>query len=349
MENVWWNKVPNARILIDDVVSNLSSENSVLIAGDIPWRDLFLQEVKDAIRLHNSTKGFEGINGVENPGEYLLEEYCKSAKRASYRPSKSHAKFFAESDDIVIHENYFWVNVTSETELKAWTEFVAEYCKERPNSKSKGTFILECKADIPDKKKGIKRISVEKYINEYDLNVFATLMVSELDEPTFLKEYLVELATNTLGDNIELLASTMLEYNNFVADPYDTVLMISEQSLNSEGNKMSFLKEESLVEQDIWKAQIRTIYPYIEEYRRGFVEKYASDIQLCLPIEVNTGERVYEANEVELGTLVYLAGIRKLSLPTREYEKLERYKTARNNLSHLNILSWDEIVELFQG
>ena len=74
----------------------------------------------------DSSRRFEVIRNVDDPGPYLLQEFCKPEKRAAYRPAKGYAKFFAESDDIVLHSRYLWVHAESIKMLETWVTFVSE-------------------------------------------------------------------------------------------------------------------------------------------------------------------------------------------------------------------------------
>ena len=93
----------------------------------------------------------------------------------------------------------------------------------------------------------------------------------------------------------------------------------------------------------IWLAQIKTIYPYLEEYREEFVQKHHSAIAKQLPIQTSYGETYNDPKDVELGTLMYMAVNGYISLGSQEYEKLKKYKEARNKLSHLTALSIGDI------
>ena len=65
-----------------------------------------------------------------------------------------------------------------------------------------------------------------------------------------------------------------------------------------------------------------------------------------LPIQAPYGEIYSDPKDVELGTLIYMAGSGALILSQNEYEKLNRYKEARNKLSHLGTLTFEEINQL---
>lgn len=349
MEQIWWERVPNAMAFVSDVASDLLNEKSLILqySSDIPWYTSMVNAVKSAVRQKNSSKSFEVIRNVDDPGVYLLREYCKPEKRASYRPAKSYAKFIAESDDIVIHDRYFWVQIQSAKNLEDWTSFVSDYLKERQKEKATAVFIIEWQDEKNVKaKKGIRIRNFDDYISTYDRIVFAMLAASSLTETPFIKSYLSELASSVLKNDIELCAECMCQYHAFLKAPFATINHIMTSNVRSDGREYSFSKSEETVKHNIWQAQIKTVYPVLEEFREAFVKKHRSAIQNELPISSSTGEKYTDPEDVELGTLVYMAGSGKLSLKTKEYEELVRYREARNNLSHLNTLSLEEIQEL---
>ena len=85
----------------------------------------------------------------------------------------------------------------------------------------------------------------------------------------------------------------------------------------------------------IWLAQIKTVYPVLEEYREDFVQRHSSAIARHLPITSSYGETYDDPNDVELGTLKYMADNGMLYLSAKEYESLKTNKDARNKLSRL--------------
>lgn len=350
MDNLWWLKVPNAISLINCISDALLEENNILLYHEhpIPWRYTFVRLVKEYVRENNSSKVFEMIKSVSNPGKYLLDEYCKAEKRATYRPSKGYAAFFAESDDIVIHNKFFWVLMDNSEEINAWISFVSDYYKHRPDGKETATFILECSGDVvPNKRKGINIVNIDDYINEYDKTVFATLLAAELDEPVIVKNYLTELMTCFAGSDIELMAEIINCYSELIERPYETLRDLAFSFVHTDGSQQKLMFGEAEIEHFVWKSQIKILYPLIEEYRKGFVERHSSDIKTGLPIESADGEQIFEPEEVELGGLVYLTGIKTLLLSEREYDRLVMFRDARNKLSHLGTLSWANIKSLF--
>lgn len=346
MEQIWWKRVPNALLFVNDIVDSLVSERSMILqhAEALPWHMFFAAFVKDSVKQQNASKTFETISGSEEPGPYLLQEFCKTEKRAQYRPSKSYACFLAESDDIVLHERYLWVEIRSAAQLEKWSAFVSDYIKERGKHKEPAVFLLEWqgKEQIP-RRKGITPYSFDDYIGEYDRIVFSMMASSSVPGSTFMKNYLAELAANVVGNDIELHAECFKHYKAFLVDPYQTVISCVSNAYHSDGSAFRYSKSKSEVEYAIWRTQIRTIYPIIEEYRERFVQRHKAAIQNQLPISAPYGEVYEDPNDVELGTLAYMAGTGRLTLTEKEYNTLTAFKEARNKLSHLAALGLEEI------
>ena len=144
METIWWNQVTNAVKYVTDIKKALLEEKSILLkySSGMPWRNQLITSVVEAVKVQNSDKKFVDISNVEDLGKYLLKEFCKPEKRTEYRPSKGYAKFFAESDDIVLHDRYLWIKVIDQKNLEDWLNFVSEYIKERGKKTNNAVFIL---------------------------------------------------------------------------------------------------------------------------------------------------------------------------------------------------------------
>ncbi len=351
MDQVWWERVPNAMAFVHDITESLLAEKSVILQSgqSIPWHDSLVEQIKDAVTQMNSSKRFEIIRHADEPGPYLLNEFCKAEKRAAYRPTKSFARFLAESDDIVLHSRYLWIYPDSTSDLDKWSAFASEYIKERGKNKDTAVFILEWEGErIKASRKGIRAVSFDDYINEYDRMVFSMLASSSVREPLVIKNYLAELASNVAGNDIELLASCLKKHAEFLQNPYNVVRAIADSEYRSDGSDYSYEGTIEDIEHYIWKAQIKTIYPLIEEFRGNFVGRHSLAISKELPITSAYGEIYDDPKDVELGTLVYMVDNGKITLTSQDYFRLKKFKDARNRLSHLNVLTAEEIKELIE-
>ena len=351
MDQIWWGRVPNAIAFITDITQSLFDEKSVVLQCEqrIPWYNTMVLQIKEAVMQQDSSRRFEVIRNVDDPGPYLLQEFCKPEKRATYRPAKGYAKFFAESDDIVLHSRYLWVYAESIKMLETWVSFVSEYIRNRGKNKESAVFILEWQGEKATiSKKGIHTFSFDDYINEYDQIVFSMLASSSIKEETGIKNYLAELAANITGNDIELCAACVSRAKGFLKEPYSVIREIIDNEYRSDGGPFFYRGTTEIVIHDIWRAQIKTIYPLIEEYREEFVGKHEKAIAKELPFTSSYGETYDDPKDVELGTLVFMADNSRLFISSDEYFLLKKYKDARNKLSHLGVLSVNEIKDLIR-
>lgn len=349
MDQIWWERVPNALAFTEEIIDCLVNEKSVLIQhhDSLPWQDTFEETVVNRVKQQNASKTFVSITNESSPGAYLLRECCKAEVRAQYRPSKSYATFLAETNDIVLHNRYFWVTLQNTDELEAWLDFVSEYVRTRNKKAEPAVFILDWQGKaVTAKKKGVTPFSFESCIGDYDRVVFAMLASSKVQENAFLRNYLAELVSNVVGNDIELYTECIHRYKAFLRDPYETAMDCVSSSLRSDYAPFAFQKSPSQVDDDIWLTQIKTIYPVVEAFRGQFVRKHSSEIQKRLPFTSSYGEEYTDPNDVELGTLMFMAGNGHLHLSKAEYDQLYMFKEARNTLSHLGRLSLDEIQAL---
>ena len=349
MESIWWNQVTNAVKYVSDIREALLEEKSILLkySQGMPWRECFEETVRESVKIQNSEKKFVDIVTTDEPGDYLLNEFCKKEKRAEYRPSKGYAKFFAESDDIVLHDRYLWVQINSEDCLDKWMSFVGDYIKERDKKKNCAVFILEWagSGNVPVKK-GIKSLSFDEYIGEYDRIVFAVLASSSIKDNAFIKSYLAELVSNVTGNDIELAAYCIQYSKQFMENPSAYIRLTVDERLRSDGSHFLYNKNFEEIKHLIWLSQIKIVYPFLEEFREDFVQKHQAALSKQLPIQASYGETYDDPKDVELGTLMYMVGSGHLPLNSSEYEKLKRFKDARNKLSHLSVLDIAEIKAL---
>ena len=177
--------------------------------------------------------------------------------------------------------------------------------------------------------------------------MFSTLAASAAKTTYQIKAYLTELAANLLGNDIELCANCLQDWEAFLDDPIKRIEEVQNNSTRSDGSSFDFRFDMAEINRRIWLSQIRSIYPMLEEYRENFVTRHQKTIAASLPIESSFGEVCTDPQEVELGTLVFMAGCGKLYQDQGEYKRLLGFKEARNRLSHLSALTYREIRELY--
>ena len=351
-EKIWWNNVMNASRYIDDITDCLLNNQSIVLTGSdiIPWRSTMRDLVGGMVRAMNSQRTLRRIEDNQgNPGKYIMEKFCKEEKRARYRPSIGYAEFLAQSDDLVLNNVYVWVSVISPERLGLWTQFVIEYHRHVKKGQNPGVFILETSSfEQTNSKKHLKNISIVDYIGQYDVYIFNTLLSSSIHQSNYYKQYLSEVAANIAGADAEFSARCIDIGSEFLLNPYSTVCNIVNSSVNSNGSDFVFQMTESEVNKCVWKAQIKILFPLIEEYREKFIVDYNDKIISYLPIDTYYGETISEPNDIDIGPLWILVYNKRMGVSHHDYECIDVCRNARNQLAHIRTLSLEAVEEIFK-
>lgn len=347
MDQIWWNHIIKARSFFEEIVSETVEGGSILLSlpDTIPWRNTLIDIVSERLRVENSKNNLDVIECPDmDPGEYLLEQYCKKEIRATYRYGVSYAKFLGLCQETVLNDRYLWISNISSKKIDEWINFVSEYQK-NVKDKTPGIFILEVHDDILVKKnkKGIKGLAFNQSIGAYDKYAFCALAASQTTCKEYLRPFLAEIVSSVCGDDVELCAACVSYGKEFLESPIAVINKIVQNNYRSDGKKYIFNKNSDDIEEAVWESQLKYIFPLIEDYRKYFIRKYSNIIKNVLPLTTSYGEKVTCPEDVELGTLIYMVGKGDLNVSSREYTELERYRNARNKLAHMNLLDIDEL------
>lgn len=353
MDQVWWKHIIKAHSFLEDIVSKVVEGSSVLLSlpVSIPWRNTLIDIVVERLRMENSKNKLEEIACPESdPGEYLLEHFCKEEIRVRYRCGMSYAQFLGKCQETVLNDRYIWVSNIPKDRVDQWIQFVVEY-NANVQEKTPGIFILEVNDDslALKSKKGIKNIVFNQTIGDYDKYAFCALASSETRCKEYLRPYLAEVVSSICGDDVELCAKCVSCGSDFLKDPFGTIYEVVNNSYRSDGERYSFEKTKEDVALFVWESQIKYIFPLIESYRRHFINRYSDAIKKVLPINNSYGDSINTPEDVEIGTLVYLAGKEYISITSVEYTELDMYRNARNKLAHMNVLENEELDKILRS
>ena len=348
MDEIWWGQITKAAHFIQATASLVLDHNSIVISlpERTPWKATLYDNIEGILRQGNPEYKLAFHDcPAEEPGAFLLEEYCKRDKRNSYRFGMSYAKFLAESEDIVLNARFVWINNVSGGKLEEWMSFITEYNKSLRKNALSAVFILETQdRNIKAKKaKGLKYLSFDDSIDFYDKYTFCVLASTGIDISPGIRPYVAEVVSSVCKDDIELCALCMRRWNDFVKEPFSTLLQVASSETHSDGSAFSADYAPQTVESRIWEAQIKLLFPIAERYRTHFVKKYRSHIEKALPIKTMYGEVIDDPLDVELGALSYLAKDKTIPLSAKEDTRLDTFKEIRNYLAHLKTLDYERV------
>lgn len=354
MNKVWWTKVTNASHFLDKIVDTVQNGQSIILQlpDTVPWYETMKEIVETRIEGQNPTRFYRYIEDmVEDPGEYLFYEFCKKEKRVHYRPGIGYAEFLAKNEDIVLTDSILWIAKTSEENLIKWAKLIEDYNKALGKHKEGCIFIVEARNNpagaAVKEKKGLRNISYAREIGHYDNYLFNVLATSSSPEKEIFKQYLAEVVSIMLPDDIELSALCIEKGRAFLENPLGVIREISSTKTRSDGRNFGADIGEEDLQERLWEAQIKVIFPLVERQRNVLVQKYQREIEGLLPIVAAYGEEFLEASEVELGILSYLAGSGQIQLQYEDVEKLNKLKNARNVLAHIRTLPQEEVDGIF--
>jgi len=350
MQEVWWKQVTKANIFVRDITSELLNEHSVVLctSDHIPWPETLRDLIMDAVRTANFDRTIRVIDGDEagdDPGAFLLANYCQSEYRSKYRPGKGgYAKFLADSEGSTLSGVYLWIRPKNPAQLKAWNNFIGDYLGYL-NEKIGGVFLLETQneADII-KKRNMYVYAYDKVIGSFDGFVFTMLLAAEFGSTVYGKQYLAELASQIAGEDIELSAELVRQGEAFLYDPAN----VYKQTIAENGSCFPAKSTEE-IEQYVWATQIKLVFPLIEDFRRKLIKRRRSFVEKSLPHPDTAGHMIYDPKEVEVGMLNFLASKDQWPLTYDEWEQLKLHHGARNILAHMGTLSPEEIMNVFKA
>lgn len=350
MDNVWWNKITNANNFLNSIVDTIQDGHSVILKlpSVVPWYSTMREYIRDNISMQNANSSFKIVVDMgEEPGAYLLNEFCKREKRVLYRPNIGYANFLAKSEDIVLNDYILWIVGVDAQQVKKWIEFVVDYNKALKKGRLGCLFIIEVREEcnIPNKK-GIMCIDYNREIEYYDTYLFNMLAASTLKENEMLKKYLAEVVSIMLPKDVELSSQCILYGKQFLQNPLEVIRSVVETESRSDGTYFEIYVTEDEMRERLWEAQIKVIFPLIERHRAAIINKYAKYINILLPINAAYGEVFKEVVDVELGTISYLQATGKIEMSADDTYKVTKLKSARNELAHIKVVSQKDVEEI---
>ena len=353
MEAIWWAHITRARHFMEDVVRTLCEGSSMvlIVPEPFPWRETFMEMTEEELAVSGLGRRVDVIScPEEDPGEFLLNEYCGREKRAEYRYGVSYARFLGKSRDTVLGSRIIWLKGVTGKYYGEWLDFIEDYIKEAQGCPS-AIFVLEMTdAELASKKgkKGIRKLEFRQCINDYDRFAFCALAATETGCQDYLHPYLAELASDMCREDIELCAEAVREWNRFLKEPIGTLRWIEQTGHRNNGDSFRIALSDEELGKRIWETQLKTVFPAIEKYRSCLVIKYQNQIMAGLPIINSHNEKIDSPEDVEIGDLWSMVKYREIEVIEQDAAAIEQCRSARNKLAHLSTITFEEVAFLLK-
>lgn len=348
MAQLWWNRLVNSVRFLDDIQDILMCNGSVLLCfeTEIPWKDTMLDTIEQKLSDITDSRTFDilDVSKTDSPGMFLMERYCSKEERKKYWPTThgSPERFLAQNRGTPLNKRYVCLTgITSITAME-WVASVSEYITNCNDEQEHGIFILLVEGTVPSCPKPLTLMRYTDYVSDYDCMMLCLTIISDLSCSRAEKMYLCEAASNIANNRVELAGLLVSRKLALIKNPYAVTAEIYQEN----GIKVTNLQEQ--VHMAIWKAQIKLVFPKLENFRAEIIQKYEAKLQQFLPIRSSNNDEVKKAADLEIGQLFYICNENRDSKITNvsEYKMLKKMKDVRNNLAHWEPLSYEQLKDI---
>lgn len=334
MGNIWWEDIQSSKRFINDIVKGMKDDgNSVVlhIPDGLPWIEGFRRLVVNGLK-EDSERMVKVIDHTPSDiGKYMLENYCRKEKRFKYRPRSNfnEASFLGQDETSTLKTCYVIIHNASDKEEAAWLRFIEEYYRSCQGVR-RGIFLIESSAPSGNNgTRGVQHLFYIDYIAQQDIHAYTSMCIGEESVSRIYRSYLSELLSQVSSSDLEILDDLLWKWEEVLERPLETFL-----------NAGLSLSEDELRKR-IWKAQIRVVFPEIEEFRCDIVSKYRQAWETFLPWKTDY-TIIDNVENLELSFLLYMAKNRSI-MDERDYRYTQVFVEARNELAHLGILDFKHV------
>ncbi len=366
----WWNNITGANRLVSRVVDTLlNNEPAVLVVpSDLPWRYQMRSAVETSFRRNTSSEmiidmvdAIDDCASYNNPGHFLLERYGQNREvRNGYREKsrKTIQTYLLEKD--VLKNKIIWVKGLSNDQAKIWISFCQGYI---PKHSGCGQFVLEMHGEAGFK--SCNPIFFKDSISRYDVQLFNSIILDTTTKLHFgWKNYIATVVAALCDFDAEISEKTISIMDYKKDNPVNVIKKISEmEEYSRRGGEdqsrhvLAHARRDNnqYLNRRIWSAQVRVLFPLIEEERINLIEDMKGEIQDALIQNIidQYGNQITDIYDVELGTLDYMMshkdekGLYMLHVPKEETrEKIHFLRLCRNLLAHGDICTPDQVALL---
>lgn len=352
MENIWWKHITRAKGFINHIAQAAEEKRLVcfyLPAATCPWPAAFYDQLDYVLKKHSGRQTNRVLACPETDFDgFLLEQYVKSDRAADFRPNlESLGTFIGRHRDIVLHSHRLIVtNINSYEKLTYWLHFTEDYLQAVDKASACASFLLQ--VELPQYQQlqknphDIRALSFADYANHYSLLAYASLVLADLEVEPRLQPYLIELTASLCQEDVELCHLCLAYQEAFLQNPLEFLQETISSCTRSNGTHFANTRPQEEIKRLIWQAQLKTIFPLIENYRLSFLRRHSSqleEIMLHYP-------DFKELTDFEINHLMYWYKNNRLLMDPHTEQLLSSFYRARNLLAHLTPLAYEDVLLL---
>lgn len=349
-ELVWWTLVNSSATMIEQIKNSVEGEQSAFLCCEsaLPWKETFYALSRDAIAKVSAQRSLEVISakGENDPGRFIMTKMCPPSVRSEYWPDMTYAQFLSQYKDLILNNRIIWVkDIENESLLEKWFAFISEYSRlSKKQENAHALFIIEYCGKDTGKKPPNTINTITFSPTDFDRYLFTLSMLSELNMEFSIKQYIAELACCLCKEDV-VFCGDLAEFGlKLIQSPNACVQKILQTYRNDKKNFCPIDDDE--IYSAILMAQIKIIFPVIEQFRLNFIKTHEAKIRDNLPIFNSFNEKIEEPHGLELSDLCSISMAYMSGFTDSEKNTLLRYKGYRNKLAHNDIINLQEIEKI---
>ena len=350
IEEIWWKRLTNPSNFAQEITDSVLDGKSavVLYQRDIAWKDELIGNIVEDIEKDspNMKTSIHVPESDREPDEYIIQKYCSDEERSRYWPSAENtvAKFLAGNPKAALNKSNVILDISDCDMPERWIDFAEEYGACFDEYDEHGVFVIFVRDGganigeyIRENGYSVECINHDATINDFDTLMLCMTIMSEQNCSISQKQYIAETAVSLAGENVEA-AGRLAEYKGSL--PVNT-LNIAKKIFKEYGIPCDDI--ETRVKKSLWKAQVKILFPLIEQFRSRFISENA-DILKKYPLNAYKTHNIFE---LEIGQLYHLCLSHNV-FPRKELQFLEKVKDARNSIAHLDVVAYNDVLSLMK-
>lgn len=382
----WWTSIIGPRNLCDAVSRALHNKSSVclVVPDDLPWRDEMRASIETGMHQMPDMESFyvefidveDECPDIADIGRYLMERYALPEIAAGYRGREKLQKYIL--DKHVLDNRVLWIKGMNAAQEKRWLQFCRDYV---PAKDSDGRFVLEARwTDRESERRNLAVIRYGDTIKRYDLTLFNSIYLNR-EKGTYSaiwQQYAAVMCALLCATDAETSQAFMETCDFSTEEPIIGMQKIAEDEAylrrgeSNDQHILSLIRREnmSIIDTQVWKAQLQVLFPLLEIERVSFVSHYHQQIQEALreryydfktgrsQLIYQFGDVISDPDDAELGTIYRMTKLKRdndtsqylLYIPDeKSRSRIELLHDLRNALAHGEPCAIDKVAEFING
>lgn len=353
----WWRDVTGPKSLIETVVSFVAKKKNVVLylPADLPYRNSMHhalhaeieREMGSAWNIKDFDYESENPDNL-NPNDFILKVVCENKE---YRCNNKTPIVQYICDHNLLENKIICLRGITINE-REWIVFFNE-CKSKGVN---GIFIAEMKNTVSLKELNTcSVVEFDKKISNYDVHVFNTFILGDKTISDGWKGYIAEVASNVCGKDVEV-SSELVEKFDFKSDClFDALIAIAEDGVfshrgESSNHILNIVRrtDRAEVNKRVWRAQVKILFPLIEQKRHDMIKKYENQLRKAL-LNNNVeyfDKKIEDPFDLEVGTFWHMIKKDHVRLVGNDKNRIGMLRDCRNEIAHMQCCLADNVKEL---